>query len=317
MLVRGNLIGTNLAGTAASPNDIGVLINGGSTNNTIGGNTPGTGNIISGNSDDGVEIADTGTSGNVVVGDYIGTDITGTVAIANGTGVEIDSGASDNTIGGTIAAARNIIAGNRGTGIGIDGGVQNVVEGNYIGLDSTGSAALGNGRYGVEITAAGTSSSSSSSVSRGGSDLIGGTAAGSGNVISGNAGGGIFISGGSLDVVAGNLIGTDATGTVAIANGGDGVRNHQRSLRYHGRRHGRGRAQRDLGKRRRWHLLSREGRWTSSRVTSSAPTRWGPSPSPTAAMACKSPAEPTASRSAARRPVRSMSSRATSMMASR
>ena len=92
-IVAGNMIGTNISGTLAVPNAIGVEVNAGSTGNTIGGVADAPLNVISGNTGDGVEISGTGTSGNVVAGDFIGTDITGTVAIANGNdGVEIDSG---------------------------------------------------------------------------------------------------------------------------------------------------------------------------------------------------------------------------------
>ena len=84
--VAGNFIGTNPAGTTAIPNGgDGVEIND-ALNNTIGGTADGPSNVISGNTGDGVEITGPHATGNVVAGDYIGTDLTGTVAIANGTG---------------------------------------------------------------------------------------------------------------------------------------------------------------------------------------------------------------------------------------
>ena len=94
-------------------------------------------------------------------GDYIGTDITGTGAIANHTGVEIDSGATANLIGtsgqdgGTNdAAERNVISGNSTNGIEINGtGTEtNVVAGNYIGLSVTGSAAWPTASTGSSLT---------------------------------------------------------------------------------------------------------------------------------------------------------------------
>ena len=105
--IAGNFIGTDPTGTTAIPNGgDGVEING-AFNNTIGGIADGPVNVISGNTGDGVEITGSGATGNVVAGDYIGTDITGTVAIANGNdGVEIDSGATDNTIGGSDHGGR-------------------------------------------------------------------------------------------------------------------------------------------------------------------------------------------------------------------
>ena len=84
---------------------------------TIGGTTAGAGNLISGNSDGGILLG----GGSLVVGNTIGTDITGTIAIGNGlAGVEIYE-SSDNTIGGTTAAARNLISGNSDYGVEITG----------------------------------------------------------------------------------------------------------------------------------------------------------------------------------------------------
>ena len=253
-LVEGNWIGTDVTGTLALPNNLGVGLDIGS-GNTIGGTAPGAGNIISGNTGDGLEILGTlGTSGNVVAGNEIGTNAAGRAAIPNGgDGVQLNTGDSYSTIGGTIAAARNIISGNRGSGVEIDEAAFDVVEGNMIGVNAAGSSALANANYGVFIQGAipetgggGTSASSSSSTTPstiatgnpggGGSsnapiksNMIGGTVAGAGNVISGNGSGGIFITGGILDVVAGNWIGTDATGTIALANAGDGVELNQTS----------------------------------------------------------------------------------------
>ncbi len=234
----GNLIGTQAGGLAALPNTgDGIDITSGATGDTVGGTAAGAGNLISGNTGDGIEITGSLTKGNTVEGNLIGTDLTGTLAVANGRGVEIEEGATSNTVGGATAAARNIISGNMRIGVVLAGGEGNVVAGNFIGVDD-GSAALANGHYGVFILEAdrpsgssrtgGTTTSGSgiSSGNGGGSNnMVGGSATGSGNVISGNGAGGIYIAGGTLDIVAGNLIGTDATGTMAIGNGatGDGV----------------------------------------------------------------------------------------------
>ena len=84
-------------------------------------------------------------TGNLVAGNFIGTDVTGTVALGNGAdGVVIDTSASGNTIGGTTAAARNIISANADAGVEIHGANDNLVEGDYIGTDVTGTVALGN-----------------------------------------------------------------------------------------------------------------------------------------------------------------------------
>ena len=108
-------------------------------------------NVISGNGDDGVEIY-AGASANVVAGDYIGTDTTGTRALGNGNeGVNIYNGASGNTIGGTIAAVRDVISANKQSGVSFSasGTTTNLVAGDYIGTDVTGTVALGNVFEGV------------------------------------------------------------------------------------------------------------------------------------------------------------------------
>lgn len=108
-VVEGNRIGTNVAGTAAFPNQDGVLLEQGAAENTIGGTVSGAGNLISGNSADGVLITGTGTNKNVVEGNLIGTDVSGTLALGNsGDGVLVASGAQENTVGGSnspVAAA--------------------------------------------------------------------------------------------------------------------------------------------------------------------------------------------------------------------
>ena len=123
----------------------GITINA-SDSDTVGGVASGDGNVISGNSGDGVEIISSGSTSNLVAGNFIGTNAAGTAAIANGTnGVEIDSGATGNTIGGTTAGTGNLISGNNAaSAAGIDitgsGTSNNVVEGNVIGLGSGGAA---------------------------------------------------------------------------------------------------------------------------------------------------------------------------------
>jgi CSLREA domain-containing protein len=127
--LRGNLIGTNKAGTAAVPNQIGYAGAGCLGQNIIaqiGGTTPAARNVISGNTQFGIHIS-TGagcgftTNGTFVKGNYIGTDVTGTLPVPNGTGVEI--GADSNVpIGGRLAGEGNIIAFNNGPGVALNGG---------------------------------------------------------------------------------------------------------------------------------------------------------------------------------------------------
>ncbi len=211
-VVEGNDIGTDWTGTIPVPNGDGVFFAVGASNNTIGGTTAGARNVISGNESGGVEIYGTGATGNVILGNYIGTDVTGTVEVTNNDdGVEISGGATDNTIGGTTAGARNVISGGY-LGIEIDGAgsSDNTVVGNYIGTDYTGTVAVAEGNgFGVGIDGGATG------------NTIGGTTAGDRNVISGNSGDGVEIinTGTSGNTVEGDYIGVDDTGTVAVANG--------------------------------------------------------------------------------------------------
>jgi titin len=208
--VLGNLIGTDITGTRILSNNYDGVSIGDAPDNTIGGTAPGAANLISGNGP-GVEIGGEGATGNVVLGNLIGTDITGTLALGGDVGVLLTSGASGNTIGGTVSGSANLISGNGRYGLEISyGAFNNVVLGNLIGTDITGIAALGNAA-GVVIDS-------------GTGNIIGGTAAGARNVISGN-GAGVAISGSgtSGNVVLGNFIGTDKTGTAPLGNQGPGL----------------------------------------------------------------------------------------------
>ena len=215
--VCGNYIGADAAGSNAVPNgEQGVLITEGAQWNVVGGVEATTRNIISGNSDDGVRLSMSGTSDNVVSGNYIGTNLAGVAALPNGGhGVQILQGASNTRVGGLMDHERNVISGNGRYGIRLagDGTDDTVIQGNYIGLDVSGLAALGNSGDGVIVTggAVGTQ--------------IGGSAAGARNVISGNGclGIGISESGTRDTVVNGNIIGLIAPGTAPLPNGCEGV----------------------------------------------------------------------------------------------
>ncbi|MBM4091814.1 MAG: hypothetical protein FJ276_20660, partial [Planctomycetes bacterium] len=208
--VLGNLIGTDAGGTADLGNKLdGVVIWAPASNNTIGGTAPGARNVISGNDSYGVRIFGAGASGNQVLGNYIGTDLTGNVDLGNASMGVLISGASDNTIGGTDAAARNVISGNSfGVYVSEAGATGNRVLGNFIGTNADGTVAIGNTFSGVVVGSSG--------------NVVGGTAIGKGNVVSGNGRDGIEVSG-DVNLVAGNYIGTDWTGTVPLGNADDGV----------------------------------------------------------------------------------------------
>ncbi|MBA3943843.1 MAG: tandem-95 repeat protein [Herpetosiphonaceae bacterium] len=210
--VQGNYIGTDVTGTQPLGNvGIGVLLATGATNTHVGGTTSGTGNLIASNST-GVVITLSGTSGNQVQGNAIGTDVTGTKALGNGGGVLISGGVTNNLIGGTTTSARNLISGNRGNGIEVDNASGNQVQGNYIGTDVTGMQPLGNVGTGVLLASGATNT------------LVGGTTNETGNLIASN-GNGVFIqnSGTSGNQVQGNTIGTDVTGTKDLGNSDSGV----------------------------------------------------------------------------------------------
>ena len=165
--------------------------------------------MISGNNRYGIEVGDSTTTGTLIQGNRIGTNAAGTASVPNTlAGVRIQNSSTNNTIGGTSASARNIISGNTGDGIEINGTSNNLVQGNYIGTDVTGAAGLANGGQGVRVHSAATN------------NTIGGTVAGAGNVISGNGGRGIEIRdlGTNGNVVQGNRIGTNVAGTLGIPN---------------------------------------------------------------------------------------------------
>ncbi|WP_374245141.1 DUF4347 domain-containing protein, partial [Zoogloea sp.] len=157
----------------------------------------------------GVYIA-SGSDGNVIEGNIIGLDADGTtaVAITNNFGVYVLS--SGNTIGGTTAAARNVLSNNANAGVVLYGS-NNVVVGNYLGTDASGTLVRANGHDGVDVYG-------------GANNRVGGTTAGERNIISGNVRNGIEVSTGQTGtLIQGNYIGTDVTGTLSLGNSYGGV----------------------------------------------------------------------------------------------
>ena len=153
--VQGNFIGTDINGTAAVLNSFaGVGIYGGAKRNTIGGSTPEARNLISGHDSYGIIIADSGTKNNWVAGNFIGTELTGSRSLKNGfAGIGIYAGAQGNLVGGTATSARNVISGNNAYGVIIQGqeASGNLFQGNFIGTQADGTAALGNGFNGIGL----------------------------------------------------------------------------------------------------------------------------------------------------------------------
>jgi titin len=225
--IAANYIGLNINGGAISNGQNGVNLNGGPSGNTVGGTNAGDGNVISGNTSDGVLLSGAGTIQNVVAGDYIGTDPTGARPIPNGdplngiaNGVKID-GASNNTIGALTTLT--IISGNTWNGVYLTNASNNLIIGCYVGVGADGGFANGKADP-IPNHGAGVMLWNSTL------NTIGGLQTQARNVISGNVQG--TQSGGdgvdfwhfsTKNIVEGNYIGTDAGGTQAVGNANDGV----------------------------------------------------------------------------------------------
>jgi hypothetical protein len=216
-IIQGNYIGTDITGVVAIANSGGGVVVSGADGTIIGGAAPGEANLIAGNSVVGVRVSGATADGSQIKGNLIGVNVNG-AALGNGPrGIHLLSGADNTTIGGTTAGARNVIAAATQNGIEIADVSGTVVQGNYIGLDPTGTLALANGSDGIHLRAGATNTT------------IGGTAPGARNVISGNGNDGIEISGSGGDFtstgnfVQGNFIGTDVVGTGAIGNEDGGI----------------------------------------------------------------------------------------------
>ncbi len=276
-LIVGNFIGTDATGSAPLGNSSnGIEIDSGATGDTIGGAVDGGGNVISGNGQFGIEIND--SSSNLIINNTIGLSADLSAALGNGVnGINIENdstsntiggtglddgnrvvctdpgfaaiaigndgdgsddnliqgntinlsadgksslgvgngiyiGSDHNTIGGTAAGARNVVVGAGGyTAIWLNssGSFDNLIEGNYVGTTADGSASAGGGTgFSIDFAY---------------DNTIGGYAPDAGNVISGNAGDGIDFQNADGNVVAGNRIGTNATGFYSVPNGSDGI----------------------------------------------------------------------------------------------
>jgi titin len=219
-LVEGNTIGTNATSSTATflqNGWAGIFVGYGSTNNTIGGVGLGDGNLLSNNFETGLEIFEIDSTGNVVQGNKIGTDSTGASTVANGVNGIFLLDTSLNTIGGTAAGTTkgNLISGNKVDGIDLISFNNtlpcsgNVIQGNSIGTQAGGNAALANAWAGIFIGYGAATH-----------NTIGSTAVGAGNLISGNAAIGIelFSSGVTGNVIEGNNIGTNAAVTAKLGN---------------------------------------------------------------------------------------------------
>lgn len=231
-IVQGNKIGTDITGEAAIPNFFEGVILANAPDNSIGGTSAGAGNLISGNDAAGIEVMGQDSSVNSIEGNTVGLDATGTMAIPNlGNGVVIDMesrlayldpqiqyySSPKNTIGGTIAGAGNLISGNVGDGVVLDGTAgnsnDNLIAGNVIGTDITTTLPIPNSFFGIEVINATNAT-------------VGGFTAGSGNIIAASGRDGLALEGVATinAVIQGNDIGTNASGGLGLGNFLDGIR---------------------------------------------------------------------------------------------
>jgi hypothetical protein len=207
--VLGNFIGTDETGGLPRGNLFEGIKVQAATNIVIGGTSPGSRNLICAN-ETGVSLV--GSSGDIVQGNYIGTDVSARYALGN-TGDGIDAQSCDGvTIGG--GGAGNIIGNNSGYGIFLIGSSNTVAQGNWIGTDPSGTWPLGNGKDGINLQGSGAST-------------IGGTSAGAANVIEFNNGAGVNVFSGDRNLISGNSI-FDNAGlgiNLDLANGANDLQN--------------------------------------------------------------------------------------------
>lgn len=234
-VIQGNLIGTNAAGTGSLSNQtsLGIFV-GPNVAATIGGAGAGEGNVISGNSTTfnviqaGIFVRDN-QSGVSIKGNRVGTNATGTAALANQQqGVRIQDRPATGLgqppwptqsggpviIGGSAAGAGNLLSGNGYSGLFVQR--PSIVQGNRIGTNAAGTAAIPNSTSPTQISGA-------VEVSFGDGVVVGGSGTGEGNLISGNARYGMSIFATAMPTVEGNKIGTNAAGTGALGNGREGI----------------------------------------------------------------------------------------------
>ncbi len=170
--IEGNYIGAAILGNSAMGNNLaGIQIDSGAINNTVGGSTTASRNIIVSNGLDGVLITGSTSHDNIIQNNFIGLGADGFTVLGNtGDGININGG-SDRTIIGGVGLG-NVIVGNLGNAIEIDGTSSGtVILGNYIGINLAGTVIHGSGLSGILIENGASSTT------------VGGTTTGQGNVI--------------------------------------------------------------------------------------------------------------------------------------
>lgn len=208
VIVRSNYIGCDITGTISLPNHDGIYIVG--SGNQIGGPNANEGNLVSGNTAYGINLW--GGGSNLIQGNNCGLNANFNGTLSNNIGIYVNS--NGNTIGGIGANDANICSGNNFEGIRIDGADNNILHGNIVGLDNSGTTAYGNQSSGILVTNGAVG------------NVIGGDRSiDEGNLISGNGSYGIYITNSTTDSteVYGNVVGLNVLGTAAVPNGNAGI----------------------------------------------------------------------------------------------
>ncbi len=225
--IAGNYIGLNASGTTRLANALnGILIQDGATYNLVGTDGDGVNdnlerNVISGNAggtNANINIIDSGTEHNRIAGNYVGLTADGNSTVTNpGRGIRVAVGASNNIIGTNgsndafNANERNVVSGMSGITIFVVQGSGNSVAGNWVGLNGAGTVVLGNSLEGISL--------SGGTNVRIGTNGDGIADADERNVVVGSATFGVLVADNNTNsVVAGNYIGVNPAGTMAMPN---------------------------------------------------------------------------------------------------
>jgi len=207
-VVQGNFIGTDVTGTLARGNGGDGIYLYSSEKNLIGGPAENLGNLIAGNGGHGM-FFDSGSDGNVVVGNAVGTNVARTAALANGgSGIVLGLFSAKNVIG-AAGGIGNVVSGNGGAGIALlRGAVKHKILGNLVGVDGDATTKIPN-QVGIALEDATKNTIGEPETP---------------NVVAGNTQGGIRLLGESdKNDVVGNLVGTNGAGDQGLGNGGPGI----------------------------------------------------------------------------------------------
>jgi parallel beta-helix repeat protein len=230
--IKANRIGTDADGAVAMRNGgAGIMLLGSTSGNTVGGALVADGNLISGNGANGITLDSLAgaVTGTVIAGNMIGTNALGTGALGNtGDGIGIYNGATGTTV------IDNVIAASTKNGIRLNNVSGNTIRHNWIGTNAALASGLGNGNQGISVAAStgtiigGTNAGDGNVVAYNAEGGIGLESAATntqilGNILSGNTGPGIGVFDSQNTTIAGNKIGTDASGTSAFGNTSYGI----------------------------------------------------------------------------------------------